>query len=68
MNNKFAIFLLSLMLILGFTSSNVQAISYDIEKDWWLYGDLNQNTIPGIGPMACGPTAAVNSFVYLQNY
>ena len=46
---------------------SAQAITYDIQKDWTLYGDLNQNTIPGIGSMACGPTAAVNSFVYLQN-
>ena len=67
MKNKIAIFLLALMLIIGLTSSNAQAIVYDIEKDWTLYGDLNQNLIPGIGSMACGPTAAVNSFVYLEN-
>lgn len=46
---------------------NVQADTWTIEKDWTLYGDLNQNLIPGIGSMACGPTAAVNSFVYLEN-
>jgi hypothetical protein len=44
-----------------------QAITYDVSLDWTLYGDLNQNTIPVIGSMACGPTSVVNSFVYLQN-
>jgi MYXO-CTERM domain-containing protein len=44
-----------------------QAITYDVSLDWTLYGDLNQNTIPVIGGVACGPTSAVNSFVYLQN-
>jgi hypothetical protein len=43
------------------------AITYDVSLDWTLYGDLNQRTIPDIGDMACGPTSAVNSFVYLQN-
>jgi hypothetical protein len=35
----------------------------DINK----YGYLNQNDVPGIGDCACGPTSAVNSFVFLQN-
>ena len=52
---------------ISFSVLTAQAITYDIQKDWTLYGDLNQNSIPGIGSMACGPTAAVNSFVYLQN-
>jgi hypothetical protein len=43
------------------------AESYNIDKELLLYGNLNQNTIPGWGNVACGPTAAVNSFVYLQN-
>jgi len=29
--------------------------------------NLSQNNIPGWGNVSCGPTAAVNSFVYLQN-
>lgn len=41
--------------------------TYDIQKDTALYGNLNQNHIPIWGGVACGPTAAVNSFVYLQN-
>ncbi len=42
---------------------------YDIQKDpnHVLYGTLNQLLIPGWGNVACAPTAAVNSFVYLQN-
>jgi hypothetical protein len=67
MKKKITIFLLAILVILGLTSSNAQALLYEIEKDWTLYGSLNQNTIPDIGSMACGPTAAVNSFVYLQN-
>jgi hypothetical protein len=43
------------------------ATEYCIEKDIALYGNLDQDDIPGIGVCACGPTAAVNSFVYLQN-
>ena len=45
------------------------AAVYDIDKDpdGILYGNLNQIHVPGIGPVACGPTAAVNSFVYLEN-
>ena len=44
-------------------------LSYDIDKDPThdLYGWLNQNHIPGVGGVMCGPTAAVNSFVYLEN-
>lgn len=52
---------------ISLSALSAQAVTYDIQKDWTLYGDLNQNSIPGIGSMACGPTAAVNSFVYLQN-
>jgi hypothetical protein len=42
---------------------------YDIDKDptGTLYGNLKQGDIPEWGNVACGPTAAVNSFVYLQN-
>ena len=43
------------------------AEEYNVQKDTTLYGNLNQNLIPGIGACACGPTAAVNSLVYLEN-
>lgn len=43
------------------------ATVYCIEKDVELYGNLKQTDVPGIGACACGPTAAVNSFVYLEN-
>ena len=49
----------------------VYATLYDIHKDPALYGNLNQNYLGvenwDIGPWACGPAAAVNSFVYLEN-
>ena len=49
------------------SASSARPITYDVGSDWNLYGDLNQNSIPVIGSLACGPTAALNSFVYLQN-
>lgn len=47
-------------------------LNYDIQKELGLYGYLNQHVLtdfggPGDGNYACGPTAAVNSFMYLQN-
>ena len=48
-------------------SASAEAITYDIEKEINLYGNLNQNIVPIWGNVACAPTAAVNSFVYLQN-
>ena len=43
------------------------ATMYNIQKNQQLYGNLNQNQIPNGGQYMCGPTAAVNSFVYLEN-
>jgi len=43
------------------------ALVYDVQLTTTLFGDLDQNDVPVIGACACGPTAAVNSFVYLQN-
>ena len=49
-------------------AANVQAQTiYEWWKDTTLYGNLDQHDVPVIGPQACGPTSAVNSFVYLQN-
>ena len=43
------------------------AQTYDIQKPVAKYGNLNQNWIPApLGASACGPTAAVNSYVYLE--
>jgi hypothetical protein len=56
--------------LLAFLASPAAALVYSIDKDpnHLLYGDLPQNRIPppALGAVACGPTAAVNSFVYLQ--
>ncbi len=40
---------------------------YDIQKNQGLYGNLDQDDIPTGGKYMCGPTAVVNSFIYLQN-
>ena len=65
---KFLLTLFCCNIIIFLSAFNVvQATTWTVEKDRTLYGDLNQNLIPGIGSMACGPTAAVNSFVYLEN-
>lgn len=53
--------------VLLFMPGRASATTYDIEKEIALYGDLDQNLVPGWGNVACAPTAAVNSFVYLQN-
>jgi len=49
-------------------SASAEDYEYRIDKDeeHRLYGNLNQNDIPGGGEHMCGPTAAVNSFMYLQ--
>lgn len=44
-----------------------QAELYSIVKVPGLYGNLDQDKIPQGGQYMCGPTAAVNSFIYLQN-
>jgi len=41
---------------------------WDVQKDAGLFGNLDQGKIPGNAAFShCGPAAAVNSFVYLQN-
>jgi len=43
--------------------------TYEIQKEIALYGNLQQDQVPpgNLGNVACGPVAAVNSFVYLEN-
>ena len=50
-----------------FWAFSAQAITWSVSNDPSLYGYLDQNTIPTIGSVACGPTSAVNSFVFLQD-
>ncbi|MDP6636474.1 MAG: PEP-CTERM sorting domain-containing protein [Phycisphaerae bacterium] len=47
--------------------NNPTGTIYDIQKDQALYGNLDQDDIPNGGKYMCGPTAVVNSFIYLQN-
>ncbi len=42
------------------------AALYNIQHSSTLFGDLNQNDLPS-GINYCGPTAAINSFKFLQN-
>ncbi len=61
-----------LAITLAFGASSAWAsIAYNIDKDWTLYGHLNQydgSVVPQeIRPWACVPVATANSFVYLQN-
>ena len=48
-------------------TAQADPINVSVLKDPSLFGTLRQHDVPGIGPQACGPTSAVNSFVYLQN-
>ena len=58
----------SLMFMVGclFLAPVANAEFWNFQKpaDW--YGQLNQNLVPDWGDVACAPTAAVNSFDYLQ--
>ena len=64
MRKFIAILTIGLVFGLGVARADV----YDIQKQVALYGNLNQNLIPppNLGASACGPTAAVNSYVYLE--
>jgi hypothetical protein len=61
---------------LGATSAWA-SVSYDVDKPLGEYGYINQIQVPNpagwpwltpFGQVACGPTSAVNSFIYLQNH
>ncbi|MCY2928729.1 MAG: PEP-CTERM sorting domain-containing protein [Planctomycetota bacterium] len=43
------------------------AAVYNVHQDTSTYGHLNQNDVPGIGAVACGPAASVNSLAHLEN-
>jgi len=52
------------------SGSALAATVYDIQLDHLKFGNLDQDDTAacgGAGQLACGPTAAVNSFVWLQN-
>jgi len=58
------ILLCSIMALWPFSA---QATQFTFSLNSGQYGNLDQNHIPTIGSMACGPTSAINSFVFLQN-
>jgi hypothetical protein len=47
------------------TAAAAQLEPADLSK--YGYGKYKQGDVPDIGSCACGPTSAINSFVYLQN-
>lgn len=57
---------ISLGLLIGLANPAWGGMIYDKQWDPDLYGHLDQNSTDCID-QACGPTAAVNSFVFLQN-
>lgn len=64
---KFLAVLFICSMLLSLTAFTAHASLWEVQKDISLYGTLNQNLIPDIGNMACGPTSAINSFAYLEN-
>ena len=44
-----------------------QAFALNIQLSPDSFGHLVQSDVPNCGAVACGPTAAVNSFVFLEN-
>jgi hypothetical protein len=66
MRRFFSIVLLGIGVVLSFSAS-AKTLCYDLSS-MYTYGNVNQNDplING-GATACGPTSAINSFIYLQN-
>ena len=60
---------LTAVTILLLTSAGLAQTDYTILKNQQLYGNLDQDdTIPPpLGQVMCGPTAAIDSFKYLEN-
>ena len=53
--------------ILLLTSAGLAQTDYTFLNNQLLYGNLDQDDIPQGGQFMCGPTAAINSFKYLEN-
>jgi hypothetical protein len=55
--------------ILAAPASASTLYHHDLDPNHTLFGNLKQTDVPGCGNglFACGPTAAVNSFAFLQN-
>lgn len=72
-----AAFCLVMFVTVPVSEAAATPIKYDVVLDETLFGNLDQGDLPGcngpdsvpndLGRYACGPTAAVNSFVFLQN-
>jgi hypothetical protein len=54
-------------LVVFLSSVGSWASADPIRLDATLFGNLKQSDVPSCPAQACGPVAAVNSFVYLQN-
>jgi outer membrane autotransporter protein len=55
------------LLLLTVGISPAAAMLYEAGNDYNSYGHVIQTAVPDIGPSACCPTSAINSFTYLQN-
>ncbi len=62
---------LVLVALLATPATAVTLYHHDLDPTHMLFGNLDQHDVPGCGSgdmnVACGPTAAVNSFAFLQN-
>lgn len=59
------------LVLIGLLSTGASAVTiyhHDLDPNHTLFGNLKQTDVPncGMGLFACGPTAAVNSFAFLQ--
>ena len=63
--------LMPLLAVLAGWPSSSRAVVFSAQENAAYFGNLNQNDLsysyPAIAAMACGPTAATNSLVYLEN-
>jgi hypothetical protein len=59
---------LAIVVLLTTSASAVTLYHHDLDPNHTLFGNLKQTDVPdcGMGLFACGPTAAVNSFAFLQ--
>ncbi len=67
---SFVVFFVAIIFVVWIATASANI--YDVQKELALYGNLNQNSMQIYWDpiqhmnVGCGPTAAVNSFVYLQ--
>jgi hypothetical protein len=58
---------LLLLMVCASSGSLAATIDYSVHLNSHFFGNLRQQDVPEFENCACGPTAAINSFVWLQN-